>query len=81
MFVYGVLFLLLQRSVFNTTAPSFQAKHQHLLWILPLLLTLTYAAADELHQTFVPGRYGTFRDICFDMTGVMVAFLKRYDYI
>jgi VanZ family protein len=40
-------------------------------WTLPLafLLTLLYAASDEYHQTFVPGRDGTLADLLIDAVG------------
>lgn len=31
-----------------------------------------YACSDEWHQTFVPGRSGSFRDVLIDMVGVVV---------
>ena len=36
-------------------------------------ITLTYAATDELHQTFVHGRHGTPVDVLIDATGVAIA--------
>lgn len=50
-------------------------------WIVPVLMTLGYAISDEIHQTYTPGRYGTLRDIGFDMLGVGVWFLRQYRYI
>lgn len=32
-------------------------------------LTAVSAAADEIHQLFVPGRYGCFADVCLDTCG------------
>jgi VanZ family protein len=43
------------------------------LWCLPLLAL--YAASDEWHQTFVPGRGGHFSDVCIDIGGACVAAL------
>lgn len=37
-----------------------------------LLFCLLYAASDELHQRFVPGRYGCFRDVCIDFAGALL---------
>ena len=34
-------------------------------------LTAAYAASDELHQLFVPGRSGRFTDVCIDSLGGM----------
>ena len=32
-----------------------------------------YAAGDELHQRFVPGRAGKLTDVCIDAAGVLIA--------
>jgi VanZ family protein len=34
-----------------------------------LLGVEVYAATDEVHQLFVPGRFGTFHDVLIDTTG------------
>ena len=34
-----------------------------------------YAASDELHQLFVPGRSCQFRDVCIDSAGVLAGVL------
>ncbi|MCR4890851.1 MAG: VanZ family protein [Lachnospiraceae bacterium] len=35
-----------------------------------LLVSILYAASDEIHQLFVNGRSGSFRDVCVDAVGV-----------
>jgi VanZ family protein len=45
------------------------------VWLVSLLLTLSYALSDELHQSFVPGRYPAVSDVGFDLIG---AFLSLY---
>ena len=77
MFVYGVLYFLLWRAV-RLTIPG---PHRAIHWILPMALTLLYAISDELHQNTVPGRYGTFRDVGYDMLGAGIVFLLQYRYI
>ena len=77
MFVYGVLYALLFRGVAMTSPKD----KFWLLVTLPLLICLIYAASDELHQSLVPGRYATLRDIGYDMLGVTVVFLKKFAYI
>lgn len=37
-----------------------------------LLLGFIYACSDEWHQTFVPGRSGSFSDVCIDFFGVLL---------
>ena len=76
-FVYLILYLLIFKAVSQTVAE----KHKKIILILPILICFGYSVSDELHQSFVPGRFGTFRDIGFDMLGVTIAFLKKYDYI
>jgi VanZ family protein len=34
-----------------------------------------YAATDELHQHFVPGRHAAFRDVAIDVAGVLAGVL------
>ncbi len=36
-----------------------------------------YAGTDELHQLLVPGRSGSFRDVCLDAAGVLAGVLFR----
>lgn len=36
------------------------------------LFCVLYAASDEIHQLFVPGRSGKFTDVCIDSVGVML---------
>jgi VanZ family protein len=36
---------------------------------------IAYAVSDELHQSFVPGRFGTLLDVAIDSTGVLVGIL------
>ncbi len=50
-------------------------------WSLPLILCLIYAITDEIHQSFVPGRYPTSTDIGYDMLGASVALLKTMNCI
>lgn len=82
MFVYAVLYFLVYRSV-SKSLPAQAGKYhgkKQLLYI-PILICLLYATSDEFHQSFVPGRYATIRDIGFDMLGVFTAFLVKYKYI
>ena len=37
--------------------------------------TVFFAALDEFHQTFVPGRSGNFTDVCIDSAGALIASL------
>ena len=44
-------------------------------WWLILLVCLIYALLDEYHQSFVPGRTATWRDVGFDFLGSSLACL------
>lgn len=44
------------------------------LWgnVLPFLFSAFYAATDEIHQLFVPGRSGQFKDVLIDSFGALL---------
>jgi len=77
MFVYAVLYFLFHRA-FERTLP---AKYQWLSWILPFVICFGYAISDEFHQSLVPGRYASSRDVGYDMLGATIAWLKIYKYV
>lgn len=82
--VYAVLFLLIHRAFLLTFPTGFSKNKQvskHFHWLAPLIFCFIYALTDELHQSLVPGRSPTIRDIGFDMLGVTVAILGKYRYI
>lgn len=52
-------------------------------WKLPLLIGVLYAASDELHQVFVPGRSGMVTDVLLDAVGVffgvkLISIINRF---
>ena len=49
---------------------SFQLRPSR-LYIWAFLLSLLYAASDEVHQAFVPGRTATFFDLGLDALGML----------
>lgn len=63
--VFAVLTVLLFRAVRLHVARPTHA------WWLAMLVAAVYACSDEWHQTFVPGREGTVRDIVIDSFGVV----------
>jgi len=71
---YGILFWLLVRAWTNK---SFEIKPK--IVIYAFVICILYALSDEWHQTFVPGREGTLRDVGFDTIGVFLSFnqIKR----
>lgn len=54
----------------------------HLKTWLPLIIAALYAAADEYHQTFIPGRYGCVTDVFIDSAGaaIMTCFIWLVSY-
>ena len=57
--VYAVLAVLFRRGL----PPSRWS------WALSLVLTVLYAASDEWHQSFVPGRHPQLTDVLIDLCG------------
>jgi VanZ family protein len=45
---------------------------------MAVLLCLVYAVTDEWHQTFVPGREGTLRDVVIDGVGMVGMYTWGY---
>lgn len=43
-------------------------------WYWVIGIGIFYAATDEIHQLFVPGRSGHLRDVCIDGVGVAIGF-------
>jgi hypothetical protein len=62
---YGMLALAFLR--------GFRYERKHFLWIL--LLVLIYAASDEIHQYFVPGRNASVIDVLIDLAGGILALI------
>ena len=77
MFVYAVLYFLLFRAT-QQTNPQLSNRSQY---IVPLLICLLYSVSDEIHQSFVPGRFSTFRDMGYDMLGVSAVLLYQLKLI
>ena len=44
-------------------------------WLAALGVTFLYAISDEVHQLFVPNRYGCFTDVLIDTAGGAIALL------
>ncbi|MBX3120200.1 MAG: VanZ family protein [Fimbriimonadaceae bacterium] len=65
---YMTLFLLLNKGLSSKADWTFERR-----WRLSLLLTIFYAATDEYHQTFVPGRGGLVSDVLIDTGGAVAA--------
>ena len=60
---YIFLYIVSYRAFFNTVTNKNRAL------IYSLILTIIYAATDEIHQHFVPTREGRLRDVIIDSFG------------
>ena len=78
MFVYAILYILLYRAYSIT---HFQGKLTKKHYLIPLALAFLYAITDELHQSSVPGRHATLRDIGYDLLGVSSILLYQQNLI
>ncbi|MCM3118457.1 VanZ family protein [Neobacillus sp. MER 74] len=47
-------------------------------YIVSWLLTFIYAITDEYHQSFMPGRVASLRDVLFDSAGALITLLMVY---
>ncbi len=54
-----------------------KAKTKHTLKIA-IVASLLYAISDEFHQTFVPSRQGTLRDVFIDLIGITGMYVYMY---
>jgi VanZ family protein len=79
--VYAVLYVLLYRATAILTDTMPANKRQSWLLYVPLFICFAYAISDEFHQSFIPNRFGSMRDVGYDMLGTSIAFLKIYRYI
>jgi VanZ family protein len=71
---YGVLAVLLWRALWKP------ARRDPRPWSwrpagLAILIVAAYAASDEIHQTFVPSRQGSVRDVVLDTSGALAGML------
>lgn len=70
---FGILAFLMARAVF-----PYGQKHKMPAWesaLSVIILAVLYAASDELHQTFVVGRTGSFMDVGVDGVGAILGTL------
>ncbi|KYH28279.1 MULTISPECIES: VanZ family protein [Clostridium] len=73
---YFILYLL----VFNALRNDFYLRKA---LIISLIITFIYACSDEIHQIFIPGREGMFRDVLIDTLGgvfalVIISLYKKF---
>jgi VanZ family protein len=68
---YAVLFLLTYRALYESGAGRKKA------YIISAVFSVLYAASDEFHQSFVPGRGPSVADVGIDSFGVLAAYLTH----
>lgn len=79
---YCILFFLNLRA-FHAYSPQKKQK----IFLYAFIATLIFAISDEFHQTFVPTRQGSLRDIFIDTLGIGLCFmytknnLKKLKYL
>lgn len=71
MFEYAVLFFLLVRALTKKKLKKATSK----IFLIAATITLLYAASDEWHQSFVPGRGARLTDVGYDAAGMVISLL------
>jgi len=75
MFVYAVLYYLLYHGLSHIKIKQKQK------WYVAFFICLVYAFSDEFHQSLVPGRSATIRDVGYDVLGTWLVILHQFRYI
>jgi VanZ family protein len=76
--VYVVLYLLLFRTLRGIRGYRLAGLG---IYVLPAIVAILYGISDEIHQTFVAGRNGTFSDVLIDCVGVLGGYLLARRYL
>ncbi len=71
MFAYFVLAILFFKAMYK----GIDIKK---VYTKAFIFTFLYACTDEIHQLFIPGRSGEFRDVLVDSTGALIGLLVIY---
>lgn len=74
-FVYFIFFRLMYRAI------NFDIQDKMKASIICFILSFLYALSDEFHQSFVPGRTPTGKDVLFDALGMGIAWLTIFKYV
>jgi VanZ family protein len=65
-------YLILATLMFFSLKKTVPKPTPSLFWFT-LVISIIYAAGDEIHQLFVPGREGRLRDVLIDSSGIVTA--------
>lgn len=69
-------YLLLTLSYYYSISKTFKSSGNfQKTFFIAFLLGLFYAITDEYHQTFIPGRVGTYEDVLIDSVGILTGYL------
>lgn len=71
-----LIYMLLGFLLTNALSVS-GVKSSRRIFAISLLVAVLYAASDEFHQIFVPGRSGEIRDVIIDSTGAFSGIILR----
>ncbi|KKP97610.1 MAG: VanZ family protein [Parcubacteria group bacterium GW2011_GWD2_38_12] len=74
MIEFGILAFLMSRTL------GFYKVNGWKFWFLVLTVSFIYAVYDEVHQSFVQGRYGTIRDMLVDFNGAFLGVVVWHLY-
>ena len=66
---YGVFSYLLVRSFFFNNKQFFKERAV----LLTFIISIIFAAGDEIHQTLIPGRIGSLSDFWADLGGIFLS--------
>ncbi|GEL07377.1 VanZ family protein [Salisediminibacterium halotolerans] len=76
--IYAILAVLILRALYFADAPAVFAQRKGLwAWVLATV----YAAIDETHQLFVPGRSGEVSDVLLDSAGALFGLMLCWVWI
>lgn len=71
MIIYGLLYLFWYLALYNSDYNSIYA----------IVISALYGLTDEIHQSFVPTREGTLRDVIINFIGIIIFVLFLRDFI
>lgn len=81
-FAHMTEYLILTLSYFFSLKKTFLKKsYFYNIYFCSLIFGVIYASTDEFHQTFIPGRVGTYEDVLIDSSGMLISiFIASFLY-
>jgi len=70
--LHAAAYLVMYLLVFRAVHAGFKRRPESGGHLLPLLITVLYGLSDELHQSFVPSRDASVRDLLADTAGALI---------